>query len=168
MKRDSMPLQDTPAAREMAKSQETKPNQTSNVGRNDHGDPQPITVFDIQLLLKDLINPPKSVSQNATIKLQGINERGSNFTLTASLESTGSTDAQILDLFRKLKIKMDAAVQLGDMGRKLIYQAPPALLDTLLARRYGARREGLRMYWNLEDGIYFFDPFTKKITRKRG
>lgn len=168
---NSMPLEGTPAAIQMAKVRAAReagesPQYTSKVARNHQGDPDPRTIYDIQLLLKDLINPSIRSSPGCSVSISGYDESGKKVSITTQ-ERGLSTDAQVLDLFKGLQIKMQMANKLGETGRRLIYQAPPALLDNLLARRYGACRDGLRMYWNLPDGTYFFCPFTKKITRKK-
>ena len=53
---------------------------------------------------------------------------------------------------------------------------PPALpvkgsyswVDTLIERRLNGKREGLLITWDIPDGKFTFDPFTKKLEKVNG
>lgn len=38
-------------------------------------------------------------------------------------------------------------------------------LDDLIVRRLGGTRDGLRVKWSIKDGIFYFDPYTGKLTK---
>lgn len=38
-------------------------------------------------------------------------------------------------------------------------------VDDLVERRMGGRRDGLRVRWDLSDGVYFYDPLDSKLTK---
>ena len=38
-------------------------------------------------------------------------------------------------------------------------------LDDLISRRLAGTRDGLRVKWEIEEGTFFFDPFTGKLSK---
>jgi hypothetical protein len=41
-------------------------------------------------------------------------------------------------------------------------------VDLLIKRRLGGIRNGLRVRWNVEEGVYEFDPYAKKLYKVEG
>jgi len=40
-------------------------------------------------------------------------------------------------------------------------------LDDLITRCLGGKRDGLRVRWDLAEGVYFFEPYTGKISKNK-
>ncbi len=88
-----------------------------------------------------------------------------------AVEAESSIDYKklLLEGFGIVKARLDATQKATESGAKLRIKPfnieGHMWLDDLIVRRFGGKRDGLRIRWDLEDGTYFFDPYSCKVTK---
>ena len=72
--------------------------------------------------------------------------------------------------FTMIKNRVDAIEKAtqrgsGEAANKLFSIDRHSWLDDLVQRRFGGKRDGLRIRWDISEGTFFYDPFTRSLTQ---
>lgn len=132
---------------------------------------------DVKAALTVFLRPPVTgeIKVSAEVKWQDRDVSGVDKVEGLSRDSSlYSLLVEGMDVVKKrleLTTKLQAAVQAADAEDELPTNNMVAWdvdhlrfrVDSLIERRLGGKRHGLRVRWSLEEGEYEFDPYTKKL-----
>ena len=124
------------------------------------------TSYDIRKAITAFM--PRKVAEEAMISTQfeaveGESGKKVMMNLTAPLGCDYYT--QFMAGMNTLKTRVDAIAKHGENARKALMVDGHAWVDNIIKTRLGGKREGLRVRWDISEGIFFFDPFTGKLTK---
>lgn len=85
------------------------------------------------------------------------------FALTAPLNCDVYT--QFMQGMTMLRNRFDIIAKHGETARKVLMIDGHAWVDNIIKTRLGGVREGLRIRWIINEGTFYFDPFTGKLTK---
>ena len=119
------------------------------------------TVQDIKAVLDEFAQPRKPHKVSAQIKARDSSGRQRVYAVEA--QSNCDYNHLFIEGFEILQKRVEINDELADTlsvgieGRMW--------LDNLIEKRLDGKRDGLRVRWDLDDGTYFYDPFTRKLTK---
>lgn len=119
--------------------------------------------FDIKQAIKEFLPGEEKASPEVRAKIKSGNKV---YELSAPTEC--SYRDMLLEGFEIIKKRMEARDKHkpdSDFDIEPIDIDSRMWLDDLIERRLGGKREGLRVRWDVKDGIFYFDPFTGKLTQ---
>jgi len=133
---------------------------------NDDGSEQVNCLGDIKRVIQEFMPGVKhtTLTLEAEMKAEG---------KTFKVEGESSIDYKklLMEGFDIVKVRLEAAKRIADSREEIRIQPINTdghmWLDSLITRRLGGRRDGLRVRWDLQDGTYFFDPYECKLTKSK-
>lgn len=131
-------------------------------------------LYELKMLLKDFMKG-RSKKVNMQTQLSWTNDDGKKIQSNVSAESAGGSLVDTL-IYGMEKVKVRAEYsekmkQASEDAQKQLGSSMPVWdidkvrfnVDTLIESRMGGKRHGTRVRWELEDGIYEYDPLTNKL-----
>lgn len=120
------------------------------------------TQYDIRKVITDFM-PRKLDDVPVKSQIRSLDQSGKPVIYAVSAPASCDYHSQLLEGLQILKTRLEASQRVGNSNLFMINAHN--WVDTIIERRLGGKRDGLRIRWDLPDGIYFFDPFTGKLTR---
>lgn len=123
------------------------------------------TLGDIKKAIQEFL--PGHKEENPVVEAEFRDDQGRKISVSAP---TGCTYREMLiEGFNIVKTRIEIMEKCKEKaegsGIQPIQIDGHMWLDDLITRRLGGKRDGLRIRWDLQEGSYFFDPFTGKLTK---
>lgn len=123
------------------------------------------SLYDIRRIISEFSSVVKPSTTAVKTIMPGFDNQGRpvNFQVEAPLDCDyQSLLKQGMDM---LKRRAEIIEKAGSRANRLIAMDSRTWVDNLIERRLGGRREGLRIRWEVPDGVFYWDPTTGKLTQ---
>jgi hypothetical protein len=109
------------------------------------------------------VKPP----QDVTATIMSTDDSGKKIVQEVHAKNESDYRSLLVDGFQALKKRQEVLDKYGDKAKTLVSIDRRGWIDELVEKRFGAVRDGLRMKWEVSDGVYFYDPLTHKLTKQQ-
>ena len=124
------------------------------------------SMTDIQMAIKPFMEDRGSESVNISCEIDG--DKVSGVSSSASYRKILLDGLEVIKKRIKAVSAMREALDKSEEGEKnnmKVWEVDKLRfnVDTLIERKLGGKRVGIRIRWELKDGIYEYDPFGNKL-----
>ena len=130
-----------------------------NVPLNEDGSVCVTTLDHIRSIIKEFLPGTESVVRTTTTEIP---VDGKNYKITVPVHGANSRDL-LIEGFTLIRNRMEVFDKVEDGQLSPVDLGGKMWVDDLIKRKMGGVRDGLKVIWELKEGIFKFDPFTGKL-----
>lgn len=122
------------------------------------------TAADIRKVVSEFLPRPNR-SEVVCAQVSSVDSNGKSVTYQVEAPLQCDYRSLLIQGMTIVRNRIDAAAKYGAAASNLLAVDGHMWVDDLITRRLDGKRDGTRIRWDISEGVFYFDPFTGKLTQ---